>query len=70
MLYISYFKSEGKELREQQAIFVRKISTKNLDPVTLEPYKFYRLIHLNKNAGVRPIGVGELTRRVVDKTIA
>ena len=70
MLCSSHFKAEGKELRDQLAIFTRKIATEHLDPVALEPYTSCRLIPLNKNPGVRPIGVGELMRRVVGKTVA
>ena len=52
------------------AIFARKLATEHLDPDTLEPYTSCRLIPLNKNPGIRPIGVGEVLRRIVGKTIA
>ena len=70
MLCSSHFKTEGKELREQMAIFARKLAIENLDPAPLEPYTSCRLIPLNKNPGVRPIGVGEVLRRIIGKTIA
>ena len=70
MLCSGHFKAEGKELREQIAIFARKIATEHLNPDPLEPYTSCRLIPLNKNPGVRPIGVGEVLRRIVGKTIA
>ena len=41
-----------------------------LDQSTLEPYTSCRLIPLNKNPGVRPIGVGEVLQIIVGKTIA
>ena len=52
------------------AIFARKLATEHLDPAPLEPYISCRLIPLNKNPGVRPIGVGEVIRRIIGKTIA
>ena len=70
VLCSKHFKSEGKELREQVAVFARKIATTSLDPSCLEAYVACRLIPLNKNPGVRPIGVGEVLRRIVGKLIA
>ena len=37
---------------------------------TIDSFVACRLIPLNKNPGVRPIGVGEVLRRIVGKTIA
>ena len=70
MLCSGHFKTEGKELREQIAIFARKLATEHLNPGPLEPFTSCRLISLNKNPGVRPVGVGEVLRRIVGKTIA
>ena len=69
------FKNENKDLREQLAKFARKISTEIVDPDTLEAYVACRLIPLNKDPEslelqVRPIGVGEVLRRIVGKTIS
>ena len=69
------FSKEGKQLREEIALFARKISTEIVDPQTLEAYTASRLIPLNKTPGeldpkVRPIGVGEVLRRIVGKTIS
>ena len=74
MLCSGHFKAENKELREQLAIFARKIATELVDPTTLEAYTACRLIPLNKDPGsaelqIRPIGVGEVLRRIVGKTI-
>ena len=60
---------ENKELRTQIAILAGKLATETLDPLTLETYVSCRLILLDKNPGVRPIGVGEVLRRIVDKCI-
>ena len=64
-----------KDLREELACFARKIAKDILDPTTLEPYTACRLIPLDKAPGekelqIRPIGVGEVLRRIVGKTIA
>ena len=66
---------DGKNLREELARFARKIATEITDPITLESYVASRLIPLNKTPGepdpsVRPIGVGEVMRRIVGKTIS
>ena len=68
-------KSESKELREALAIFARKIATEVLDPHTLEAFVACRSIPLNKDPEseelqIRPIGVGEVMRRIVGKAIS
>ena len=62
-------KNESRDLRQQVALFARKISTTIIDPLALEPYVSCRLIPLKKNPAVRPIGIGEVLRRVVGKAI-
>ena len=63
------FKSENKDLREKIAKLAKILATECVDPNTLEAYVACRLIPLDKNPGVRPIGVGEIMRRVVGKCI-
>ena len=63
------YKVENRELRTQIAILARKLATETLDPLTLEAYVSCRLIPLDKNPGVRPIGVGEVLCRIVGKCI-
>ena len=63
------FKHEGKELREQIATLTRKLATTVIDPNTIDALVACNLIPLNKNPGVRPIGVGETLRRIMGKTI-
>ena len=70
MLCSKHFKAEGKELREHISNFTIKIATQPLDPSCIDSYTANRLIPLNKNPGVRPIGVGEVLRRIVGKMIA
>ena len=67
----------GQNLRSALVIFVRKISTIETEVLVengrtytnLEAYTACRLIPLDKNPGVRPIGVGEVLRRIVGKAI-
>ena len=58
------------------ALFAQKIATEIVDPHSLEANTAGKLIPLNKNPGeeevpiVRPIGVGEVMRRIVGKAIS
>ena len=71
------FGSTGKNLRSAIATFARKISTVEVEVhvkdgrsySNLEAYTACRLIPLDKNPGVRPIGVGEVLRRIIGKAI-
>ena len=63
------YKVENRELRTQIAIMARKLATEILDPLTLEAYVSCRLIPLDKNPGVIPIGVGGVLHRIVGKCI-
>ena len=64
------FKTEGKILREEIAVFTRNLLKIAYHPSLLEGYTSCRLIPRDKNRGIRPIGVGEVLRRTVGKTIA
>ena len=61
------FKKENKELREQMARLTRLLASEIVDPHSVEGLVACRLIPLNKNPGVRPIGAGEVIRRVIGK---
>ena len=63
------FKAEGKVLREEVAVFRRNLLRIAYHPALLEGYTSCRLIPLEKTPGIRPIGVGEVLRRIVGKTI-
>ena len=64
------FNREGKDLRDQIATLAIKLATEAVDPTCLEAYLANRLIPLDKNLGIRPIGVGEVLRRIIGKAIA
>ena len=63
------FKTEGKILREELAILTRNLLKTSYHPSLLEGYTSCRLIPLDKNPGIRPIGVGEVLRRIIGKTV-
>ena len=64
------FKAEGQVLREEIAVITRNLLKTAHHPSLVEGYTPCRLIPLDKNPGIRPIGVGEVLRRIVGKTIA
>ena len=51
-------------------LLAKKFATTLVNPKSIEAFVACRLIALNKNPGVRPIGVGEILRRIIGKTIA
>ena len=63
------YKVENKEHRTQIAILTRKLATETLDLLALETFIPCRLIPLDKNPDVRPIGVGDVLSRIVGKCI-
>ena len=69
MLLSKKFKTESKELREQIAVLARTIASTLVDPKSIKALTTCRLIPLNKNPGVRPIGVGEVLRWIMGKAI-
>ena len=62
------FKAEGKVLREEIAVFKRNLLKIAHHPSLLEGFASCRLIPLDKNPGIRPIGVGEVLGRICWKT--
>ena len=69
MLANNRFKHEGKGLREQIALLARKLATTIIDPSTIDSLVCCNLTPLDKNPGIRPIGVGEILRRIIGKAI-
>ena len=63
------FKS-STSLCDALATMTRKLCTEYIDPNTIEPLVACRLIPLNQGEGaVRPIGVGEVLRRIMAKCV-
>ena len=65
----SSFKGASSALCRALAGLARLLATVVVGPLGLAPFLACRLIALNKRPGVRPIGVGEVLRRVVAKSI-
>ena len=62
------FGTASSDLRKSVADFIKKLSKKiNSENKSLEAFIACRLIPLNKNPGLRPIGVGEVLRRIAGK---
>ena len=59
ILVSNRYKHEEKELREKIALLARKLANTTVDPSAIEVLFACNLIPLNKNPGIRPIGVGE-----------
>ena len=73
MLVSNKFRKEGQDLRENIAIMAKKLATQIVDLATLEAYTACNLIPLDKGGeklDVRPIGVGEVLRRIIRKVIS
>ena len=47
----------------------RRLCTEYVDPTSISAILSCRLIPLDKNPGVRPIGIGEVLRRIIGKTV-
>ena len=63
------FKGSYNLLRNALALFARRLASECVDPKGVDAFFACRLIPLNKNPGVRPIGVCEIIRRVIGKAI-
>ena len=68
----------ANDLREAMAIFTRKLCTEKVELLlqndgnitsSLEALLACRLVPLNKDPGVRPVGVGEVLRRIIGKVV-
>ena len=65
----SSFKSASKELCSALAALGRRLCIDSIHPDHLSAFIACRLIPLDKCPGVRPIGIGEVPRRIVAKAI-
>ena len=63
------FRTTSSNLCHSLASVARRISTSFIDPDALQPLLNCHLIALNKNPGVRPIGIGETSRRIIAKAV-
>ena len=63
------FGEKSNNLCSALAAVTRRISTVYVDPSSLVAYTSCRLIPLDKCPGVRPIGIGEVVRRIIGKAV-
>lgn len=62
--------SSADDLCHAIALLTRKLCSYELqDPLSIEPLQSCRLIPLDKSPGVRPIGIGEVLRRIIGKAV-
>ena len=66
----SSFKTASADLCTAIASIARKLCTQYVDPKGISAFVACRLIALDKHPGVRPIGIGETIRRIINKAIA
>ena len=66
---MSNFNQSSTSLCRRVARSAVRITTEEIDSEALRPYNACRLIPLDKNPGVRPIGAGEVLRRIIGRTI-
>ena len=66
---LTCFKADSNRLCSALAAMARCICTEQLEAVDLAAFVSARLIPLDKRPGVRPIAVGEVTRRIVCRAI-
>ena len=64
------FGTAGTDLSKSIARFARILCTEELeDPQSIAALMACRLIPLDKNPGLRPIGIGEVLRRIIGKAV-
>ena len=69
MLASNCFGDSSSDLCRAIVSFTRKLCLEKLDASSLEAFIAYRLFSLDKNPGPRPIGVGEILRRIAGKVV-
>ena len=67
--WMSNFNQSSTSLCRTVARLAVRIATEDIDKEALKPLNAYRLIPLAKNLGVRPIGVGEVLRGIIGRSI-
>ena len=66
---LTHFNQPSVELAKTVAKIARRLATSVIPMGDLEAYNACRLIPLDKNPGVRPIGIGEVIRRIIGRSI-
>ena len=63
------FKGASIDLCNSLALVARRICTLFVDPKCIAPLLACRIIALDKNPGVHPIGIGDTARRIIAKAV-
>lgn len=61
------FKAASNDLCQSLADVTKRLCVNFVDPSLIAPFLACRLIALNRNPGVRPIGIGDTARRIIAK---
>ena len=59
----------SSDLCQALADVAKRLCTSYIDPACIAPFVACCLIPLNKNPGVRPIGIGDTARRIIAKSV-
>ena len=57
----------SQQLADAMASLARRLCTELVDPESVTAYTSSRLVPIDKNPGVRPVGIGEVVRRIVGR---
>ena len=63
------FKPASLDLCHSRVLTAQRLCTNFIDPSAIAPFLACRLIALDKNSGVSPIGIGDTARRIIAKAI-
>jgi hypothetical protein len=63
------YKTASSDLFNALAGVARRLRTKSVHPEGLSAFVACRLIHLDKDPGIRPIGIGKVPRHIIAKAI-
>ena len=66
---LTHFGQQSIEISKTIAKIARKLAVEELNSELTDPYNACKLIPLDKNPGVKPIGIGEVMRRMIGRTI-
>ena len=66
---VTGYKDSSSPLCNEVAVLSRQLATECVDPVGLEALLANRGIAIDKCPGLRPVGVGEMVRRIIGKAV-
>ena len=69
ILACNNFETSSSDLRKAFANAVQKLCTGLVETHTIEAFLSCRLMPLEKNPGLRPVGIGEVLQRIASKVI-